>query len=117
LLRALELLAIRFDHGLGRQVFGLGLSQLGAKDGRERRSALDRRAELRMQLGDDPPDNREDFHFPVGIGHDGPRHLDRHAGFDDRHLRRFDPRLGHRFRGQDDLHVAGRCSGDLFLRP
>lgn len=113
LLRALELLVIRLHHGLGGQIFRLGLGELRAKERHERRPTLDRRPQLHRHLGDDAPDDGEDLHLPVGISHDGPRHLDRHVGFDDGHLGCFDPGLRHGLGREDDLHVASRLCGSV----
>src|SRR5215813_8319560 len=103
LLRALQLLVIGDKHRLHREIFRLGLCELRAKEGCERGTTLDRRAELYMDFCDNTPDNGDYFYLSVGVGHHRPWQLDSVLCIDHLDLGCLDTSLRHSLRRQNDL--------------
>ena len=110
LLHALQLLVIGDEHGTHGEIFRLGLRQFRTEQRRQRSAALDGGPQLDVDLGDNAPDNGDDFHLPVGVGHHRPRELNGCLGCG--HLRRcgLDPGPAHGLGRQHDLGRARRSA-------
>ena len=75
LLRALQLLVIGDEHGAHRQIFCLRLCEIRTEQCRQRCPTLDGGPQLDVDLGDNAPDNGDDFHLTIRVGHHRPREL------------------------------------------
>ena len=69
LLGAVEFLVVCLERGLHRQVLHLGIRQLAAEERHQRRTPLDGRAQLHLDLRDDTPGDGRHLDLVVGIGH------------------------------------------------
>src|SRR5882672_4859294 len=67
LLRALQLLVIGDQHGAHREIFCLSLCEIWTEQCRQRCTTLDGGPQLDVDLGDNAPDNGDDFHLTIRV--------------------------------------------------